>query len=102
MSGREATIGRPILWLCLPLVVLAGIVAALLFANPLDGLTASAPPVENVSVESVRLTPGRILLSVRADGSEPVQIAQIQVDGACRHFTQDPAGAIDVSARPTS
>ena len=41
-----------------------------------------------------RLTPGLISLTVRADGSEPVSIAQVQVDGAYRQFTQDPAGPI--------
>ena len=35
-----------------------------------------------------------ISLTVRADGSGPVSIAQIQVDGAYRQFTQDPAGPI--------
>src|SRR5262245_57401134 len=78
------------LWLALPLVILTLVVALLLVWRPLDKLTATAPPVENVSVESVRLTPGLITLSVRSDGSEPVVIAQVQVDGAYRTFTASP------------
>ncbi len=39
----------------LPLVVLAGILAILLFTRPLDELTASAPPVEKLQRRSARL-----------------------------------------------
>ncbi len=89
MIGR-----RPLFWLILPLVVLAGILALLVYFKPLDGLTASAPPVEQLSVESTRLEPGTITLQVRADGSEPVNVAQVQVDGAYRGFTVDPPGPL--------
>ncbi|MGH6875150.1 MAG: ZIP family metal transporter, partial [Aestuariivirgaceae bacterium] len=85
---------HPLFWLVLPLIVLAGLVAILLLTRPLDELTSSAPPVEQLSVESVRLTPGMIGLSVRADGSAPLRIAQVQVDGAYRQFSQTPAGPI--------
>ena len=93
---RVAAIRKnPLPWLILPLVVLAGLLAVLIFTRPLDRLTSSAPPVEQLKVESVRLTPGQIELTVRADGSGPLRIAQVQVDGAYRQFTQDPSGPID-------
>jgi zinc transporter ZupT len=95
MSALAVPLRRHRLWLLLPLAVLAGIVALLLFTRPLDELTASGPPVEALSVEGVRLEPGLISLSVRADGSGPVRIAQVQVDGAYWQFTQDPPGPID-------
>ncbi len=85
---------RPLLWLILPLIVLAGLVAILLLTRPLDELTSSAPPVEQLSVESTRLTPGLISLGVRADGSQPLLIAQLQVDGAYRQFSMEPSGPI--------
>lgn len=92
---QQAVIKKnPLPWLILPLLVLAALVAILIFTRPLDELTASAPPVEQLSVESTRLTPGLISLSVRADGSGPVHIAQVQVDGAYRQFSQDPEGPI--------
>lgn len=95
MSAHEIVRRRSSLfWLALPLLVLAGILALLLLTRPLDVLTASAPPVEELSVETVRLAPGLISLTVRADGSEPLQIAQLQVDGAYRQFTQEPPGSI--------
>ena len=42
----------------------------------------------------MRLEPGLISLTVRADGSQPVALAQVQVDGAWRAFTLDPAAPI--------
>lgn len=78
------------LWLAFPLALLTLVVALLLVWRPLDRLSATAPPVENANVESIRLTPGMISLSVRTDGSEPVVFAQVQVDGAYRIFTATP------------
>lgn len=83
-----------IAWLFLPLVALAALLALLVHLKPLDSLSSSAPPVEQLSIESTRLSPGVIELAVRADGSGPVSIAQIQVDGAYRSFALDPAGPI--------
>jgi len=94
MNRVEAIRKNPLPWLILPLLVLAGLLAILILTRPLDHLTSSAPPVEQLSVESVRLTPGLIELSVRADGSHPLRIAQVQVDGGYRQFTQAPAGPI--------
>jgi zinc transporter ZupT len=94
MNRAEAIRKNPLPWLILPLLVLAGLLAILVLTRPLDRLTSSAPPVEQLSVESVRLTPGLIEMSVRADGSGPLRIAQVQVDGAYRQFTQDPEGPI--------
>ena len=77
-------------WLAVPAVLLILVVALLLWWRPLDLLSAGAPPVEEAKVESVRLAPGVIILDLRTDGSEPVVIAQIQVDGAYRTFTATP------------
>jgi zinc transporter ZupT len=93
--------GTPILWLILPLLVLAGLVAVLLFTRPLDDLTAGAPPVEELSVERVTLSPDLITLSLRADGSAPIAIAQVQVDGAYRQFAQSPDGRVGRLGRAT-
>lgn len=83
------------LWLALPLIALAGILAWLLLGTPLAELTSSAPPVEELAVEQTRLTSGEIHLTVRADGSQPLTIAQIQVDGAWRAFTAEPSATIN-------
>jgi zinc transporter, ZIP family len=94
MERVQAIKKNPLPWLILPLLVLGALLALLILTRPLDRLTSSAPPVEQLSVESVRLTPGLIELSVRADGSGPLRIAQVQVDNAYRQFTQNPEGPI--------
>ena len=82
------------LWLIAPLLALAAVVAYLLLGRPLADLTASAPPVEQLAVDAVRLTPGEIVVTVRADGSAPLTIAQVQVDGAWRAFTASPSPTV--------
>ncbi|MGH6854735.1 MAG: ZIP family metal transporter [Aestuariivirga sp.] len=83
--------GHKWFWLALPPSVLALIVALLLIWRPLDQLSQKAPPVEEAAIERTYLTPGMISLDVRTDGSEPVVIAQVQVDTAYRLFTATPA-----------
>lgn len=78
-------------WLTLPFLLLAATVVLLLWWRPLDRIATEAPPVEEAVIEAVRLTPGLISVTVRSDGSEPVRIAQIQVDGAYRMFMAIPA-----------
>jgi zinc transporter ZupT len=75
-------------------LALIGLVAVLFLTDPLQNLTAPAPPVEELKVERVVLEPGLIRVHVRADGSEPLTVAQVQVDGAYRTFTLEPAGPI--------
>jgi len=81
-------------WLLLPVVVVAAVLAFILGARPLDDVAAGAPPTEELTFESVRLDDAGIHLTVRADGSGPVQIAQVQVDAAYWSFTQTPEGEI--------
>lgn len=78
----------------LPLVALAAVLAALVLFDPVKRLTPDAPPVELVGFERVVMEPGRIRLRVRADGSGPVSIAQVQVDGAFWAFRQTPPGPL--------
>ena len=80
--------------LALPAALLAAVVGFLLIAQPLRQLTGAAPPVEELSVEATRLTPGLISLTLRADGSAPVALAQVQVDGAWREFALAPDAPI--------
>jgi ZIP family zinc transporter len=89
------TATRSWVWIILPIAALAAVLAFLLIGKPLAPLTESAPPVEEMAIETVRLTPDMISLNVRADGSQPVTIAQIQVDGAYRAFTASPSNTID-------
>lgn len=85
---------RHILWLVLPLIVLIAAVLWLLQSDPLRGFNNGAPPVENLTVERTVLDENGLRLQVRGGGSEPMTIAQVQVDAAYWQFAQEPAGTI--------
>ena len=84
----------PWLWVILPLVLLIALISIFLTTNPLASLQSAAPPVEKLTVEQTVLDEKGISLLVRADGSEPMQIAQVQIDGAYWQFTQNPPGVL--------
>lgn len=92
----EITPPRPrnFLWLLMPLAVLAATIAWIVIANPLQSFIKSAPPVENLTIERTILNDQGMRLLVRAGGSEPMTIAQVQVDAAYWQFSQSPAGEI--------
>lgn len=82
------------LWIVLPVVALAIAIGVFLSTNPLKPLGVSAPPIETLTVERTVLDDNGISMLVRASGSEPMQIAQVQIDGAYWQFTQAPAGEL--------
>lgn len=90
---------RALWWVILPLLAFAAAIAVLLSANPLARFNNGAPPVEDIAFERVILAGDGIRALVRAGGSEPMTIAQVQVDDAYWQFTQDPPGPL---ARGTS
>ena len=93
-SLSPASARRSLAWIILPLAVLAMAVGWLLAANPLGGFNNGAPPVENLTFERTILNADGLDVLVRAGGSEPMTIAQVQVDDAYWQFTQDPPGPI--------
>ena len=78
----------------LPLVLLGLAIAAFVTTQPLSLLGVSPPPIERLTVERTVLDGQGIALKVRAGGSDPVEIAQVQVDGAYWSFEQRPPGPI--------
>jgi zinc transporter, ZIP family len=80
----------------LPLVlVLAAVSAFALLGAPGLG-ERRGPPAEELAVERTRLEPGVIELTVRNDGPDPVQIAQVTVNDAFAAFTggEEPIGRL--------
>jgi zinc transporter ZupT len=82
------------LWLLMPLSLLAAALAWVFLANPLQSLGSDAPPVENMTFERTVLDDHGVRLKIRAGGSAPMQIAQVQIDAAYWQFTQEPQGQI--------
>lgn len=83
-----------LVWLALPLIAFAIAVAWILSTDPLSGFRNGAPPIENLTFERTVLDDNGLSLLVRAGGSEPMTVAQVQVDDAYWQFTQDPPGPI--------
>jgi zinc transporter, ZIP family len=81
-------------WLILPLSLFAVAIWWLVAADPLARFDNGAPPVENLTVERTILDHDGLRLLVRAGGSEPMTIAQVQVDAAYWEFVQEPGGTI--------
>ena len=78
-------------WLLLPSRCSPSPLVAALPAIRSQDFDNGAPPVENLTVERTILDQNGIRLLVRAGGSEPMTIAQVQVDAAYWQFTQDSA-----------
>ena len=83
-----------LVWILAPLAILAAAIWWLFSADLLAGFNNGAPPVENLTVERTILDESGMHLLVRAGGSQPMRIAQVQVDSAYWQFEQEPAGPI--------
>lgn len=101
MTDATLTVPKPsaprwqrIAWLLLPIALLVAALAWIAAADPLRSFNNGAPPVEALTYERVVLDSSGIKVQVRAGGSEPMTIAQVQVDDAYWNFTQEPPGKI--------
>jgi zinc transporter ZupT len=83
------------LWGVVPLASLALLAVVVTRAGLLDRLRGAFPPVEELTVERVVLSPGQIRLNVVNGGPEPVTIAQVTVDEAFWEFTITPSPTLD-------
>lgn len=92
--GRKLSGWVRLLWVLLPLAVLAAALAWVFAVNPLRNLDIGAPPVEGLTIERTVLDASGIKMEVRAGGSTEMRIAQVQVDDAYWLFTQEPAGPL--------
>jgi zinc transporter ZupT len=73
-----------------PLVLLVGLLAVIIWSSPADSVRGAAvPPVERLTFQRVTLEPGAIVATVLNDGPDAIAIAQVQVDDAFWTFTAD-------------
>lgn len=92
MTG-DSTMSRAV-WVAIPTALIAIVAWAFVALDPLANLGAGVPPVEELTVERAVLDADGIKLHVRAGGTEPMTLAQVQVDGAYWRFHQEPEGAL--------
>lgn len=85
-----------------PFILLAGLVAAIVWWEPAKSLqSAGVPPVEKLTFQRVVLNDGGIAVTVLNDGPDPVTIAQVQVDEAYWSFESDHARQLGHLERAT-
>lgn len=82
------------LWLLMPLALLIAALGWIVFADPFKSFSNGAPPVESLTFERTILNDQGLRLLVRAGGSDPMRIAQVQIDSAYWSFTQSPPGNV--------
>lgn len=82
------------LWFGLPLVLLALLSLVVLKGGTLARLARGLPPVEELTVNRVRLTSGHMTLDVVNGGPDPVTIAQVMVDEAFWTHTVTPGRTV--------
>jgi ZIP family zinc transporter len=78
------------LWFFLPLVLLALLSLIVVKGGTLSSLARGFPPVEELTVDRVRLTPGHMILDIVNGGPDPVTVAQVMVDEAYWAHTMTP------------
>ena len=89
------------IWFALPLVLLGALSLVVIKGGMLSRLARGVPPVEELTVDRVRLTPGHLTLTVVNGGPEPVTVAQVMVDEAFWQFTMTPARTVPRLGRAT-
>jgi zinc transporter ZupT len=73
---------RKLLWFALPLGLLALLSLLVLEGNTLRSLARGLPPVEELTVDRVRLAPGHVTVEVVNGGPDPVTLSQVIVNEA--------------------
>jgi ZIP family zinc transporter len=86
---------RAWLWFALPLVLLGLLSLGLTKSGLLSSLRRNVPPIEVLTVDRVKLTPGHLVLEVTNGGPDPVTVAQVMVDEAFWHHTITPGRTVE-------
>jgi ZIP family zinc transporter len=93
---------RPLLFALLPIVLLAALLAVIVWTRPGDAVRGdNYPPIERLTFQRVTLEPGAIVATVLNDGPDDVAIAQVQVDDAFWTFTTDKGQSLGHLGRTT-
>lgn len=97
------TAGRLPIWVTafIPLILLGLMLAVFAFGNPLALFSADLPPVEDLSIERIAVTPTGFEFTVVNAGPDPVTVAQVMVDDAFWNFDIAPLATVPRLGRAT-
>jgi zinc transporter ZupT len=85
---------RTILFALLPLLAIGVVAALFAIGNPLALFTANVPPIELLTFERIRVTPGGFEVTLGNGGSHPITVAQAMVDDAYYQYKITPSATI--------
>jgi zinc transporter, ZIP family len=91
LLSRPALGGIPWLWVVVPLLALAALLAVFAFGDPLRFFKSEVPPVEDISFERIVVTPDGFNATVINGGAAESTIAQVMVDDAFWDFEISPS-----------
>lgn len=82
------------LWFLLPLALLGFLSLFVVKGGTLSRLARGLPPVEELTVDRVQLTPGHLVVDLVNGGPEPVTVVQVMVDEAFWTHTMTPGRTV--------
>jgi ZIP family zinc transporter len=85
---------RQILRIAGPFLLIILVAIGFVQLDPLSVLRGNVPPDEKLTIEVARISQDGLKLRLRAEGSEALSVAQVQVDGAYWKFKQTPPGPL--------
>jgi zinc transporter ZupT len=89
------------LWVVLPALALAALVAVFVLSNPAALFTSDAPPPEALTLERITVLPEGFRVTVVNAGATENTIAQVMVDDAFWSFRATPSTTLDRLGRAT-
>jgi len=97
-SGRKLPVW---FWIIVPILAIGLMVAFFAFGNPLSLFTAQLPPIENLTIERIRVLEGGFKVSLVNGGPDPVTVSQVLVDDAYWSHQITPSATIPRLGRAT-
>lgn len=85
----------------IPLLAMGLMLFLFTAVNPLALFNTNLPPVENISIDRIRVVEDGFEVQVMNSGPRPIRIAQVMVDDAYWQFQMEPAGELPRFGRAT-
>lgn len=81
-GSRSGGKGRLWFWILVPLLAIGLMLVFFAFGNPLSIFTADLPPIEDLTIERIRVLENGFEVALVNGGPDPVTVAQVLVDDA--------------------
>jgi len=90
LLSRPTLWGNPWLWVAIPFLALAALLAVFAFGDPLRFFKTNVPPVEDLSFERIVVKPDGFNATIINGGAAETTIAQVMIDDAFWDFEITP------------